>query len=209
MIRSTQLIVEAARSIRNQILTKKMPSGLHLVENDVAVMLQVSRGTLREAMKILELEGLVQTRSNGHTVVVGITPDDIQDLFLFRNHLEQLGLELAVQNAQKDEFNAVREILGQMREGKETENADISFHRSLVRMSHNRFLVISWENMSELFKGLLSITNQLFGRWDGIIEEHEAIVHYIEIGNCKLASETLSIHLAAARKLMLQLYSEI
>ena len=81
---------EAYDVLRAAILSGRLPPGARLVEADIARQMATSRSPVREAVRKLEREGMVEYKPRRGTVVVGLSRDDVADAYQLRAHLEGL-----------------------------------------------------------------------------------------------------------------------
>ncbi|KPU44199.1 HTH-type transcriptional regulator McbR [Oxobacter pfennigii] len=100
--------------LRQQILDGKYQSGDSLVETKLAEELGVSRTPIREAIRQLELEGLVDSVPNKGVIVKGITEKDIEDIYTIRKVLEGLAAKWAVEKFTEEELTELKDIFDLM-----------------------------------------------------------------------------------------------
>ncbi len=97
-LEKTSLREQALTALRRAITTGQLPPGTHLVETELSDALQISRGTLREAMRQLQQEGLISAGARGRLSVRHLDNKEITDIFDVRAALESLAAgELAHQ----------------------------------------------------------------------------------------------------------------
>lgn len=97
--------------IREDILSGKYKKEEELKENTIGTELGVSRTPVREALRQLELEGLVKIVPNKGAYVTGISVKDMQDIYIIRSYLEGLCARWACQNITKEQLEELEEIL--------------------------------------------------------------------------------------------------
>ena len=90
--------------IRSDILNGKYKRGEELVESSIGKELGISRTPVREAIRQLELEGLVQLVPNKGAFVTGISEKDVRDIYLIRARLEGLAARMAAKNGIKVDY---------------------------------------------------------------------------------------------------------
>ena len=95
-------------TLRQAILTGEMEPGERLMEIQLANKLGVSRTPIREAIRKLELEGLVVMVPRKGAEVADITEKDLRDVLEVRTALEELSIELAMKNITQEEFEQLR-----------------------------------------------------------------------------------------------------
>ena len=101
-------------TIREAILEGSYKPGDVLRESTIATELGVSRTPVREAIRQLELEGLVQSIPNKETVVAGITQEDVEDIYLIRSRLEGLAARKAAERITEQDLQEMEEILARL-----------------------------------------------------------------------------------------------
>ncbi|GAB4242694.1 MAG: GntR family transcriptional regulator [Acidobacteriota bacterium] len=135
-----------AAGIRELILSGELNPGDRIVESSLARELGVGQPTVREALFLLEHQGLVVRRANQGCMVTTLSEQEIAQILQVRNVLELLAVELAVQNAKDEELHRLIAISGMMRSAAEQKNLrefydrDFEYHRTLWEASGNPFL---------------------------------------------------------------------
>src|SRR4029078_3849805 len=104
----TSLREQALDVLRNAVTSGEIAPGTHLVETELSAALSISRGTLREALRQLEQEGLVEPAERGRLRVRTLSPAEIQDMFEVRSALE--GLAAALLCRLKNRTTVVRQL---------------------------------------------------------------------------------------------------
>ncbi len=157
---------QALAALRTAITSGELAPGRHLVETELSDMLQISRGTLREALRQLEQEGLLSAGPRGRLSVRHLDAKEIRDIFAVRAALGIAGGPHAVRAAgPQPAIESLR--IGNRRHGEaartrleERIESDLEFHRTLCRLTGNETLLHSWESlegsirMSIMFAGL-------------------------------------------------------
>jgi len=189
-------------------------------EIDLAGELGVSRGALREAIRALELVGVLESRHGSGTYVTGLTAADVLraaaidnlhidatsalELMEFRRVVEPGSIVMAVEKAtaaQRREIRAIYEASERTQDPAEYLELDNELHRAIIRASGNSILTAimesvaygaAWERMWSL---VLRPTIPERTR-----REHEALVVAIEAHDVELALATAQAHLAAAQR---------
>jgi DNA-binding GntR family transcriptional regulator len=145
---------EAYEVLRSAILGGKLLPGSRIVEADVARQMTISRSPVREAVRKLEHEGLVEYVPRHGTIVVGLSADEVVDAYKLRAHLEAYGARLAATRATEPQLAHLSELIERMR-GHSLSNdlvglvtADVEFHREICRSSGSRHLLQAWETLN-------------------------------------------------------------
>lgn len=145
--RRKSLAEEAAETLRTLILLEKLEPGAPIPERDLAEALGVSRTPLREAMRTLESEGLVEYSETRRPRVAAPSLEELAHDLSVLGALEGLAGEQACARAQKSEIDAVATLCRKMLETSDTSPAleffetDMQFHCAIVQASHNPSLI--------------------------------------------------------------------
>lgn len=146
-LRRTNLREQALLALRRAISTGELAPGTHLVETDLSERLGISRGTLREAMRQLQQEGIVSAGPRGRLSVRTLDAQEVIDLFAVRAALEALAAQTLSTADDKDAaLDRLRESVQTMADltGVDLEQrieADLAFHLELVRVTGNASLL--------------------------------------------------------------------
>jgi DNA-binding GntR family transcriptional regulator len=180
-----------AALLREEIISGRLADGAPLAEVRLAQQLSVSRGPVRNALQVLEGEGLVATLSNGRTIVVGFGEQDLRDLFEARFALESTAVRWGL-----DRGHSLEEVLAAFEEMKAERTStprlvdlDIDFHRVLVGLSGSRFLVQAWLALAPVIHTVITLGNRSLAEQDPernfarIIESHALIVDSLTAGD--------------------------
>ncbi|MBU3812030.1 MAG: GntR family transcriptional regulator [Candidatus Niameybacter stercoravium] len=133
-------------TIREAILEGSYKPGDVLRESTIATELGVSRTPVREAIRQLELEGLVQSIPNKETVVAGITQEDVEDIYLIRSRLEGLAARKAAERITEQDLQEMEEILAltsfyvEKNEVNQLKELDHKFHDIIYNATHSKTL---------------------------------------------------------------------
>lgn len=195
---------QALMALRRAITTGELTPGTHLVEEKMSEQLQISRATLREAMRQLQHEGLITTDARGRLFVRSLDAQDILDIFAVRAALEALAARILGQTKDRDTavgvlhqaVRAMDEAINQTMEGRI--EADLNFHHSMCRLTGNPVLLHSWEamegpiRMSFMWAGMERTDRNMS------VDRHAAIVDVIAAGDAATAAEHLFAHINEA-----------
>jgi DNA-binding GntR family transcriptional regulator len=204
-LEKTSLREQALTALRRAITTGQLPPGTHLVETELSDALQISRGTLREAMRQLQQEGLISAGARGRLSVRHLDTKEIKDIFDVRAALESLAAsELAARSDRADAVAQLRESVAEMVASWAASNledrieADLKFHRTMCHLTGNETLLHSWSSlegsirMSIMFAGM----DRALKNMD--VKRHSDIVDAIESGDVTQAAATVRDHMTGA-----------
>jgi DNA-binding GntR family transcriptional regulator len=203
-LEKTSLREQALSALRRAITTGQLQPGTHLVETDLSEALQISRGTLREAMRQLQQEGLISAGTRGRLSVRHLDSKEIKDIFGVRAALESLAAsELARRPDRSAVVAELREAVADMERWAASNledriEADLKFHRTMCRLTGNETLLHSWQSlegsirMSIMFAGV----DRALKNMD--VRRHLEIVDAIESGDVVTAAAAVRDHMAGA-----------
>jgi GntR family transcriptional regulator of gluconate operon len=203
---------QAANMLRRAIIAGEFPSGVRLIEDDLASRLGVSRGPIREALRQLATEGLVEVGRRGAFVRLG--QHDIWELYSLRTVLEGFAIELAAQAFTDDDMVAVQGLLDQMAEAAQAQRLedfvilDMAFHSAFFERAGHRRLLLSWQALAPSIGAMLAVTSTANPRVDSILDEHQQILEGVKTRDVATAQQWLRIHLADAREVIERTYQQ-
>ncbi len=175
---------EVADILRTAILDGRLTPEQQILEEQVAHMMRVSRGPVREALARLEQEGLVYKLRNRGTFVARLSRADVEEVYTLRRSLELLALEYFMKNASADDVARLEEIFGKISQNvggdispKEAADLDIQFHETLVRGARHQRLLEAWLNLREQVRIVLvsrNVANEDFR--DLFLDQHRDVL---------------------------------
>ena len=174
---------DAHDRLLEQIEDGALPPGTRLREAELADRLEISRTPIREALKRLELQGLVVHEPHHGAVVAMLDYGQVTELYGLREVLEGTAARLAAQHATEVEIQVLREMVARDRAltGQPTQLARTNrqFHQQVRDTARNRFLGRILENFRLSLALLAGTTLGAPGRGAASVEEHAAIVDRI------------------------------
>jgi GntR family transcriptional regulator of gluconate operon len=195
---------QLAGVLRDRIVRRQLTPGTHLVEDSLAAEYDVSRGPVRDALRQLESQGLVESRRRGF-FVVGLSRSDIDDLYELREAIELVAVERAVTQATAEQLRLGREIVADMlacadrSAADDFAEADMRFHALLYRMGANRRLQDVWEAYEPVFASLIQLTVEEDVDLHPSALDHGRLLDLIEAGDAAELQAELREHLGGAR----------
>jgi len=147
--RST-VTAEATEYLRKEIVCGSLQPGETLPESQVGEMLSVSRAPVREALRLLEREGLVEFDRRGTARVCEFDLEDARELGLMRMVLEPAASRLAAQRRPEDGLAAIEKNLRALKRVSRLDDVtrlDLDFHRLVFAAAGNKRLERAWENL--------------------------------------------------------------
>jgi DNA-binding GntR family transcriptional regulator len=171
-----------ADQLRQTILADQFSPKERLVEQEIAESMQTSRGPVRDALKILENEGLIVRQSHRGAYVAQLHPEDFMEIYTLREALETLAIRYAIQNATDQEIDNLAELVKSM-ESLSRQNysqvdatdLDMDFHHTLCKISGHRRVLSAWESLSGQIR-LVLLKHRLVHPDD--LRERSVLWHY-------------------------------
>ncbi|MCU1532985.1 MAG: GntR family transcriptional regulator [Arthrobacter sp.] len=195
---------QALSALRTAITSGELAPGRHLVETELSEMLQISRGTLREALRQLEQEGLLSAGPRGRLSVRHLDTKEIRDIFAVRAALETLAArtlcELPDRARAIESLHQAIDVMEGAQEAslEERIESDMEFHRTLCRLAGNETLLHSWNSL----EGSIRMSIMFAGLEKGVrnmsVDRHRDIVAAIETGDASLVRKTMREHMDTA-----------
>jgi DNA-binding GntR family transcriptional regulator len=178
----------------------------------IAKELGVSRTPVREALRQLELEGLVKIIPNKGAYVTGITKKDATDIYVMRSVLEGLCARWACKNGTPEDIAALEEINdlakyhGSKGKYDKVVELDNQFHQKLYEIADSRMLERTLVDFHTYLEPMRKVTLSNTKRMLESIEEHQAIIMALKDGNEELASQLATVHIEKAEENMVQMH---
>lgn len=195
-------------NLRRDIIEGKYEKGDILVESEIAKNFGVSRTPIREVLRQLELEGLVESVPNKGVFIQGISEEDIKDIYEIRTVLEGLAGRRAAENITNEQIELLKETCDLMEFYTEKDNLEkvakynTRFHEIIFEASNSRFL----KNMLNLLQDYVTKMRRHSlkqpGRAQKALEEHKAILSALENKDSALASKLLTEHVKNSSKIL-------
>lgn len=197
----TLLTDQVYQNLSHAILTQKIKPGQHLVEQPLANQLSVSRISVREAIRRLAQDGLVEIIPSKGSFVVSLTPDDVEEIYQLRSALEIIALKEIMTINNHVNLGMLDKIVTQMisLEIKEDRlqgaTIDNQFHRTLMNLSGLTRTIRIWEQMSTQITMVIYTVSSHYPSYDGLVDRHTKLVALIRSGNYQNAEAYLQQHI--------------
>jgi len=193
------------KQLQNDILNGKYEPGDVLTEMKLSEELGVSRTPIREALKQLELEGLVQSTPGKGLVVQGVSDKDIEDIYTIRMMIEGLAARWAAEKITFKEIEELKEVLEfeefYTLKGGGTGNLiklDSRFHDLVFKASKSKPLMHILSTFHHYVQSARGASFETPGRAQKVFEEHKAIMQAIIARDPELAEKLTTQHVKNA-----------
>ncbi len=193
--------------LRDHIVEGNIPDGGRIPERQLCEMLGISRTPLREALKVLAAEGLVELLPNRGARVRQLSEHDLGELFDIMGGLESLAGRLACENISDAEIAEIEQLHYEMygfylhRDMHGYFRVNQMIHQKIVEASRNATLLGAYANFGGRIRRVRYSANfaRKRDRWGEAIREHEAILDALRRRDGRELSETLFTHLRNKR----------
>jgi GntR family transcriptional regulator, gluconate operon transcriptional repressor len=210
IVQSEALWQRVVSALRRAIIVGELQPGSHLKEPVLAARFGVSRLPIREAIAQLDHEGLVRIEPRRGAFVIGLTEQDISDIYECRLMLELAAIRRAAPRIDTEGVTELSALVEQMDVAVANEQPqlfasfDTSFHRRLVTISGSRALVNAWEPVAPLIETILSISEAAMANIDlpGAVDGHRNIIRALAAHDIEAAEAILRIHLTGGEDLV-------
>ncbi len=201
--------------LRDAIFHGSFKPGEALREEQLAAMLDVSRGPVREALVQLEREGLVLVRRHRGATVARLSRTDVEDVYSLRLALERLAIQRATRYATEQDFAAMEVVLAAFNVAisrgpseKEVAELDVRFHDLIYQAARHQRLYDCWANLkSQIYIFLLS-RNVVDPDFREItVKSHAALLEAIRTRDEARATTEIEAHLRGAYDRVVRGYS--
>jgi DNA-binding GntR family transcriptional regulator len=185
-------------TLRSAIEEGRFRPGERLTLTRLVDELEMSPTPIREAIRLLQAEGLLEHEPHHGVVVAEYSPEKAEEIYRLRGVLEPLATELAVERATPEQVAAIRRLhdalVEAVREGNRTDVAELNadWHRELYAASGSRYLQ---EFIGRLWTAIPVRAIWLTRRAERSIAQHEAIMAAIERGDAAAAAECMREHI--------------
>lgn len=205
-IAPTALYQEVAERLRQRIFAHELTPGTWIDEQKLAEQYGISRTPLREALKVLASEGLVELKPRRGCYVTEISRRDLDDLFPLIAMLEGRCAAEAVSKAKPADIAALKQIHDALEKAAHDERieaffeANQEFHRKVQELSGNRWLLQVIQDLRKVLKLSRMHSLSLEGRLQQSLDEHRLIMAAIAAGDAKGAEQLMHDHLLSGRE---------
>lgn len=191
-------------ALREAILSGTLPAGEWLREDDLATALGVSRTPIREALRTLGEERLVERTANRGSVVARMTLEELASLYAMREMLEGLAARLAASHADPGLVASLEDQHAVMADAAEFSpqrlaELNLAFHHTIAAAARNPYLDRFLTQVENDLRRLGQTTFAHRGRAAEAREEHRALIDAIASGDAARAEDAARAHMRAAR----------
>lgn len=199
-------------TLREAILKGELVAGERLMEKQLAERMGVSRTPIREAIRKLELEGLVVMIPRKGAEVARVTHKDIKDVLEVRGALEELAVKLACEKMSDSDLADLKRTSDEFQTAcseKDINNIiskDVEFHDIIFNSTQNEKLIHIVNNLREqIYRYRVEYIRKL-GDYDMLVKEHNQILGFIENRNVDQAKEVALKHIENQERAVIEIF---
>lgn len=199
---------QARTRLRALIVRGQLPPGAPIIETDLSQSLGISRTPLREALKLLAVEGLIELRSNRTSQIAALRGAEIEQVFEVMAGVEGLAAALAAERASASDLKRLRQLQERMELHHDRGDRDDYFaanqdaHRLVVACAKNPILAATHDGLFARAERARFLALASRSRWDDSVAEHRDLLIALESRDSAAASRILSQHVARTGKVV-------
>ncbi len=205
--KTVSLADQVFEKLEKDILSGVYPRGEILTESRLSSELGVSRTPVREALRRLEQEHIIEDTGKG-AIVIGITEKDLTDIFMIRKYLEGLAASLAAQNRTEEQLNELREALEfqefylQKRNAEQIKQLDSRFHTVMYQLSGSNAFYDTLVPLHKKIQRYRRVSVENNSRAEASVAEHQKIFDAIARQDAVAAEQSACEHVENAYRHM-------
>lgn len=198
----TSLRHKITEDIRKAIFQGKLKPRDRLREMEISKQMGVSRGPVREAMRMLEQEGLIYSHPYKESMVADISTEEVHQVLIpIRLTIETFAIRKALPLLGEAELNHLAEIVADMKEAAGQGNLsrlvenDLAFHEFLINLADAPGLLNTWTSIYNRIRLYFLMQGETYGDLHELWEEHESLLRTIEAGDADRIVKALEMHI--------------
>ena len=201
---------QVASRLRQMLVENRIAPGAKLNERELSEVLKVSRTPLREAIKMLAAEGLVELLTNRGAIAVELTEADVLDTFEVMAGLEAQSGELAAQRITDAELVEIKAMHYEMlaaytrRDLPAYYRLNSAIHSAINAAAKNPVLTVTYQQVNARLQALRFRSNQDGEKWKAAVREHEQMISALESRDAAAMRQVLQGHLMHKRDVVIE-----
>ena len=205
---------EVVDRVRDMIIEGRLKAQDRINETELCRKLGVSRTPLREAIKTLASEGLIELVRNKGAIVKRLGVDEIVDMLEAVAVIEGYAAEVGVERASKQEIDEIADMHKRMRDYFRARDRlpyyklNQAIHTAIVALTHNTTLMATHEALQMRLRRMRYVGNEQPKSWSGAMREHEAMIKALKGRDSEALREAISVHLDRTRERVIAFIEE-
>lgn len=212
LAQNSTLRTEVANMLRKGILDGTIPCGHRLIETEIAAQIGVSRMPVREAMRVLESEGLIKQVPRKGLIVAEYTEEDIREYYTIREALEVCAIRIVTQKITQEEIDELKSYCQHANEAFEQGDIDevcswtAKFNERIYDSCGMPRLKEQIRNTQRYLRTFRFTTFKEASRTKMALREHTEIIRLVEARDADGAARETAVHLRDARDAYIKLW---
>lgn len=200
-VRRTPLHKPVAASLRKMIIEGELLPGERVPERVLCERFGISRTPLREALKVLSYEGLLELHPNRGATVTEVSEAAVDEMFPVMGALEALAGELACRHINNNELDTIENLHAKMLDHYRRGEAEAYFrlneqiHEAILDASRNKVLITTYHDLSRRVRRMRYIARLTPERWQQAVNEHEQMLAALRARDGNTLAQVLHTHL--------------
>ena len=200
------------RELRNAIVTGKYKPGEHLTEISLSKQYHSSRTPIRESLRQLEKEGLIDIVPHAGAKVVKLSKMDVSNIYDMIITIEGAASRFACPLITAEQISRLEEYQFRIERAAEQKNYDLAFeinhqfHRLIANSTRNPYLIQVWQNLHHMVNlfGRFTLSDMVPGQLEATAVEHPPIIDALRKRNPGVAEFVARQHMETGRQFMLE-----
>lgn len=190
-----------AEQLKRSIWNQEVHFGERLLESELAEFFDVSRSTIREALRILENEELIISKARKGTYVADFSKKDRDEIIELRALLEVHAFRQATAHLQDEHFKKLEAIVEEMKAQAKEKNwnnlfdLDMHFHSYVVHLSDNSRLIKIYNSIQVQIRTFLVHLNQLYPSHEAFYNEHKQLLEALKTKDANMVTKQVQDHI--------------
>ncbi|MGP4105779.1 GntR family transcriptional regulator [Virgibacillus sp. L01] len=195
----SQLIAD---QLKRKIWNEEIQFGERLLETELAESFDVSRSTIREALKILEIEELVISQARKGTYVADFTEQDLDEIIELRTLIESQAFTQAIKGLEKEHIEILEQIIDQMKVKADEKDwnglfdLDMQFHSYVVNLCGNSRIIKIYDSLQVQIRTFLMHLDQYYSSFQSFYDEHKELLRALVSRDVHTVNESVKNHIA-------------
>lgn len=202
----SQLIAD---QLKRKIWNEEIQLGDRLLETELAENFDVSRSTIREALKILEIEELVVSKARKGTYVANFTEQDLGEIIELRTLIEAQAFTQAIHRFEEKDFQFLNEITDQMKVKADNKDwnglfdLDMQFHSFVVNLCGNSRIIKIYDSLQVQIRTYLMHLDKFYSSFQSFYDEHKQLVRALVSKDVHTVNERVKNHISYVEEKLL------
>ncbi|OZU88105.1 GntR family transcriptional regulator [Virgibacillus indicus] len=194
----SQLIAD---QIKRRIWNKEIQFGERLLETELAETYDVSRSTIREALKILEIEELVVSQARKGTYVADFTDEAVSEIIELRTLIEVAAFTKAISRLKKEHLQELETLMEEMKlkadekDWSELFDLDMKFHSYIVNLCGNSRIIKIYDSLQVQIRTFLIHLDKYYSSHQSFYDEHRDLLEALTSKNTEKVNRAVRDHI--------------